>query len=92
MSFKFYLGGPDLVRLVLEHMPPVAHLGVAAEHARKKCLLNRSCEHHPSSPGLAACSPRTGVSSNFLQAGLKSYLHGDIQQEAIVSWLMVATV
>ncbi len=45
----------------------------------------------PSSPGLAACSPRTGVSSSFLQASLKSHLHGDIQQVAIVSWLMVAT-
>ncbi len=31
-----------------------------------------------------------GVEYSFLQTGLHSYLHYDIQQVAIVSWLMVA--
>jgi hypothetical protein len=30
------------------------------------------------------------VKYSFLQTGLQSYIHGDIQQVAIVSWLMVA--
>ncbi len=45
-------------------------------------------------PKNRACSTgdkRWGVEYSFLHQGLQFYLHGDIQQVAIVAWLMMAT-